>query len=157
LLALFARQCKYATEVHSAGLTAAAILTRVIRMDKGIHILVVDDLEALRMSVCTILRHLGFDNISAAQDGQQALDIIRSNRVDLLITDLDMPAMNGIELLHAIRANDSLKHLPVLFLTGEAENHRVLEAARAGVNDYILKPFTVDVLDRKLQKILMAS
>jgi two-component system, chemotaxis family, chemotaxis protein CheY len=122
-------------------------------MNRDMKILVVDDLEAMRLSMCDILAHLGFTNVIAAQDGQQALALVREDRVDFLITDLDMPAMDGIELLRAIRSDDALKHIPVLFLTGEAEKNSVVEAAQAGVNDYLLKPFSLDVLDRKIQKI----
>jgi two-component system chemotaxis response regulator CheY len=116
-------------------------------------ILVADDMETMRMSVCAILHHLGFMNVTVARDGIQALEIIRSDGVEFLITDLDMPNMGGIALLRAIRADDALKSLPVLFLTAEAEESSVIEVAQAGVNDYLLKPFTVDVLERKIQKI----
>lgn len=122
-------------------------------MNKDMKILVVDDLEAMCMSVCDILAHLGFTNVIAAQDGRQALELVREDRVDFLITDLDMPAMDGIELLLAIRSDDALKHIPVLFITGEAEKNRVVEAAQAGVNDYLLKPFSIDVFHQKIQKI----
>jgi two-component system chemotaxis response regulator CheY len=122
-------------------------------MNRDMKILVVDDLEAMRLWMCDILSHLGFTNVIAAQDGQQALEIIREDRVDFIITDLDMPAMDGIELLRAIRSDDALKHLPVLFITGEAEESSVIKVAQAGVNDYLLKPFSLDVLDRKIQKI----
>jgi len=118
-----------------------------------IRILVVDDLEAMRMSVSSILKHLGFACITEAPDGHTALAMLRSDRVDLVITDLDMPGMDGIELLQAVRSDADLKHVPVLFMTGEAEKTRVLEAAQAGVNDYVLKPFTVAVLDQKIRKI----
>ncbi len=122
-------------------------------MNRDMKILVVDDLEAMRLSMCDILSHLGFTNVIAAQDGQQALGIIREDGVDFLITDFDMPNMDGIELLRAIRSEDALKHIPVLFLTAEAEKSSVIEVAQAGVNDYLLKPFSLDVLDRKIQKI----
>jgi len=122
-------------------------------MNRDMKILVVDDLEAMRLWMCDILSHLGFTNVIAAQDGQQALELVREDRVDFLITDLDMPAMDGIELLRAIRSDDALKHLPVLFITGEAEESSVIKVAQAGVNDYLLKPFSLDVLDRKIRKI----
>ncbi|MBM4310624.1 MAG: response regulator [Deltaproteobacteria bacterium] len=122
-------------------------------MIRDISILVVDDLEAMRMSVCSILKHLGFSRVLEAPDGHTALAMIRSNPVGLVITDLDMPGMDGLELLQAVRADAVLKDLPVLFMTGEAEKTRVLEAAQAGVNDYVLKPFTVAVLDQKIRTI----
>jgi two-component system chemotaxis response regulator CheY len=116
-------------------------------------ILVVDDLEAMRLSICDILSHLGFTNVIAAQDGQQALELVREDSVDFLITDLDMPAMDGIELLRTIRSDDALKHLPVLFITGDAEKNSIVAAAQAGVNDYLIKPFSLDMLHQKIQKI----
>lgn len=122
-------------------------------MVKDIRILVVDDLAAMRMSVCSILKHLGFACVAEAPDGHAALALLRSDRVDLVITDLDMPGMDGIELLQAVRSDAALKDLPVLFMTGEAEKTKVLEAAQAGVNDYVLKPFTVAVLDQKIRTI----
>jgi len=122
-------------------------------MNRHIRVLVVDDLAAMRMSVRSVLKHLGITAVVEAPDGYTALDIMRSDRVDLLITDLDMPGMDGIELLQAVRSDAVLQDIPVLFLTGEAEKTRVLEAAQAGVSDYILKPFTVDILECKLQNI----
>jgi two-component system chemotaxis response regulator CheY len=119
-----------------------------------IRILVVDDLEAMRMSVCSILKHLGFNRVLEAPDGHTALDIIRSSPVGLVIADLDMPGMDGIELLQSVRSDAEHSDLPVLFMTGEADKTRVLEAAKAGVNDYVLKPFSVAVLDQKIRKIL---
>ena len=122
-------------------------------MNMDMKILVVDDMEAVRTSVCALLQHFGFANIVEAEDGCQALDIIKSNKIDLLITDLDMPKMNGIELVRAIRSDDSLKALPVLFLTADAEKNSIVEAVQAGVDDYLLKPFTMKVLEQKIRKI----
>lgn len=122
-------------------------------MNMDMRILVVDDLGALRMSVCSILKHLGFKNVVAAEDGFQALEMLASQSVDFLITDLDMPGMDGIELLRAVRADAHLKEVPVLFLTADGEKTRVMEAFRAGVSDYILKPFTIDLLDTKIRSV----
>jgi len=122
-------------------------------MNMDMKILVVDDMEAVRTSVCALLQHFGFANIVEAEDGCQALDIIKSNKIDLLITDLDMPNMDGIELVRAIRSDDSLKALPVLFLTADAEKNSIVEAVQAGVDDYLLKPFTMKVLEQKIRKI----
>jgi len=123
-------------------------------MNRDIRVLVVDDLEAMRMSVCDILRHLGFTNVVQAQDGNQALAMLRSQDVDFLITDLDMPGMDGVALVRALRSDDALKDIPVLFLTGQGEKSRVVEAAQAGVNDYMLKPFTMALLESKIRAIL---
>jgi two-component system chemotaxis response regulator CheY len=122
-------------------------------MNMDMKILVADDMEAVRTSVCALFQHFGFANIVEAGDGCQALDIIKSNKIDLLITDLDMPNMDGIELVRAIRSDDSLKTLPVLFLTADAEKNSIAEAAQAGVDDYLLKPFTMKVLEQKIRKI----
>jgi len=122
-------------------------------MNRDLRILVVDDLEAMRMTVCSILRHLGFVNIAEARDGHQALATLRSQGIDFLITDLDMPGMDGFALLRAVRSDAALKDLPVLFLTGDGEKTRVMEAAQAGVNDYILKPFTMAVFESKIRAI----
>lgn len=122
-------------------------------MFRDIRILVVDDLAAMRMSVCSILKHLGCACVAEAHDGHAALALLRSDPVDLVITDLDMPGMDGIDLLRAVRSDAALKDLPVLFMTGEAEKNRVIEAAQAGVSDYVLKPFTVSVLEKKIRAI----
>ena len=122
-------------------------------MDMNIKILVVDDMETVRNSVCAVLQHLGFKNIAEAPDGRQALDSIKADGADLLITDLDMPNMDGLELLRAIRSDDALKHLPVLFLTADAEKNSIVAAVQSGANDYLLKPFTKDVLEEKIKKI----
>ncbi len=122
-------------------------------MNMDMKILVADDMEAVRTSVCALLQHLGFMNIVEAGDGYQALDIIKSNKIDFLITDLDMPNMNGIELVRAIRSDDFLKALPVLFLTADAEKNSIVAAVQAGVDDYLLKPFTMKVLEQKIRKI----
>jgi len=122
-------------------------------MDMNMKILVADDMEAVRTSVCALLQHFGFTNIVEAGDGDQALDIIRSDGADLLITDLDMPKMDGLELLRAIRSDDALKTLPVLFLTADAEKNSIVDAVQAGADDYIIKPFTADLLEQKIRKI----
>jgi two-component system chemotaxis response regulator CheY len=122
-------------------------------MNMDMKILVADDMEAVRTSVCALLQHFGFTNVSGARDGHHALEIIRSDGVDLLITDLDMPNMDGLELLHAIRSDDVLENLPVLVLTADAEKDSVRKTAQAGANDYIIKPFTMEVLEQKIKNI----
>ena len=123
-------------------------------MNMDIKILVADDLEAMRMSVCSLLQHFGFTNVAEARDGRHALEILRADAVDLLITDLDMPNMDGFSLLQAIRSDTMLKNLPVIVLTADAEKDSVRQAAQAGANDYLVKPFTVDVLEQKIKNVL---
>jgi two-component system chemotaxis response regulator CheY len=122
-------------------------------MNMDMKILVADDMEAVRTSVCTLLEHFGFTNVIGARDGHHALEIIRSDGVDFLITDLDMPNMDGFALLRAIRSDDVLQKLPVLVLTADAEKDSVRKAAQAGANDYIIKPFAVELLEQKIKKI----
>lgn len=122
-------------------------------MSMDIKILVADDMETMRASVCALLQHFGYANVAEARDGYQALDIIRADKVDLLITDLDMPNMDGITLLRAIRSDDALKTLPVIFLTADAEKSTIVNAMQSGADDYLLKPFAMDVLEQKIKKI----
>ena len=122
-------------------------------MNMDMKIIVADDMETMRSSVCALLQHFGFVNVAEARDGYQALDIIRTDGADLLITDLDMPNMDGIALLRAIRSDDALKTLPVLFLTADAEKSSIVKAVQAGADDYLLKPFTMEVLEQKIKKI----
>ncbi len=122
-------------------------------MNMDMKILVADDMEAVRTSICKLLQHFGFTNVAESGDGEKALEIIRTDGADLLITDLDMPNMDGLTLLRAIRSDDALKNLPVLILTADAEKDSVRAAGQAGANDYIVKPFTVELLEQKIKKI----
>ncbi|MCX8043312.1 MAG: chemotaxis response regulator CheY [Desulfobacterota bacterium] len=116
-------------------------------------ILIVDDFPTMRRIIRTTLRQLGFQNILEAGDGAEALEILRSSTIDFVVTDWNMPNMTGLELLKAIRADATLKNTPVLLVTAEAEKENVIQAAQAGVNNYIVKPFTAAVLREKIQKI----
>ncbi len=120
-----------------------------------INILVVDDMSAMRKILKTLLNQLGFKNIDEAEDGKQALEILRKSpgKYGLVITDWNMPNMTGIELVQEIRKDDSLKHLPILMVTAEAKKENVLMAIKAGVNNYIVKPFTAETLKEKIEKI----
>ncbi|WP_460035387.1 chemotaxis response regulator CheY [Methylothermus subterraneus] len=116
-------------------------------------ILVVDDFSTMRRIIKNLLRELGFTNIAEADDGQTALPKLKSGDFDLLITDWNMPGMTGIDLLRAVRADEKLAKLPVLMVTAEARRDQIVAAAQAGVNGYIIKPFTAATLKDKLEKI----
>jgi len=115
--------------------------------------LVVDDFSTMRRIVRNLLKELGFVNVQEAEDGVQALNKLRSEAFDFVVSDWNMPNMTGIELLRAIRADIKLKHLPVLMVTAEAKRENIIEAAQAGASGYVVKPFTAATLDEKLKKI----
>lgn len=121
--------------------------------DKNMKFLVVDDFSTMRRIVRNLLKELGFSNVDEAEDGQVALHKLKSSQFDFVVTDWNMPNMTGIELLRAIRADPSLKHLPVLMITAEAKKENIVEAAQAGASGYVVKPFTAATLDEKLGKI----
>ena len=125
------------------------------RLDKNMKILVVDDFSTMRRIVRNLLVELGFSNplIQEADDGENALVMLRTMPFDLVVTDWNMPNMTGIDLLRAIRAEAALKGLPVLMVTAENNRDQIIAAAQAGVNGYIVKPFTAVTLKEKLTKI----
>ncbi|MGC8466796.1 MAG: chemotaxis response regulator CheY [Acidithiobacillus sp.] len=123
------------------------------QVDKGIQILVVDDFSTMRRIIRNLLRELGFTNFDEAEDGVQALQKLRLRRFDLVVSDWNMPNMQGIDLLRAIRADPVLRHTPVLMVTAEAKRENILEAAQAGVNGYIVKPFNAETLREKLDAV----
>jgi two-component system chemotaxis response regulator CheY len=116
-------------------------------------ILVVDDFSTMRRIIKNLLKDLGFTNVQEADDGSTALPMLQQGDFDFVVTDWNMPGMQGIDLLRAIRADDSLKHLPVLMVTAEAKKEQIVAAAQAGVNGYVVKPFTAATLKEKLDKI----
>jgi len=116
-------------------------------------ILVVDDFSTMRRIIKNLLRDLGFTNTHEADDGNTALPMLQTGNFDFLITDWNMPGMQGIDLLKAVRADDKLKTIPVLMVTAESKREQIIEAAQAGVNGYIVKPFTAATLNEKLEKI----
>lgn len=122
-------------------------------MDKKMRILVVDDFSTMRRIVRNLLSDLGFDNIVEAEDGAPALQIMKSEQIDFVVTDWNMPGMTGIDLLKAIRAEPRCAKVPVLMVTAEARRDQILEAAQAGVNGYVIKPFNAATLKEKLDKI----
>ena len=122
-------------------------------MNKTMRILIVDDFSTMRRIVKNLLADLGFTNTAEAEDGGAAIAMLRQGGFDFVVTDWNMPGVNGIELLRMIRADEKLKTLPVLMVTAEAKREQIIEAAQAGVNGYIIKPFTAATLQEKLNKI----
>lgn len=122
-------------------------------MDKNMKILIVDDFSTMRRIIKNLLRDLGFTNTDEADDGNTALPMLQSTKFDFLVTDWNMPGMTGIELLKAVRADEKLNGLPVLMVTAEAKREQIIEAAQAGVNGYVVKPFTAAALKDKIDKI----
>ncbi|MFP5344896.1 MAG: chemotaxis response regulator CheY [Gammaproteobacteria bacterium] len=122
-------------------------------MDKNMKILIVDDFSTMRRIIKNLLRDLGFNNTSEADDGNTALPMLQNGDFDFLVTDWNMPGMQGIDLLRAVRADAKLARLPVLMVTAEAKRDQIVEAAQAGVNGYVVKPFTAVTLKEKIDKI----
>jgi two-component system, chemotaxis family, chemotaxis protein CheY len=122
-------------------------------LDKNMKILIVDDFSTMRRIIKNLLRDLGFTNTDEADDGQSALPMLQTGRFDFLVTDWNMPGMTGIDLLKAVRAESKIATLPVLMVTAEAKREQIIEAAQAGVNGYVVKPFTAAVLKEKIEKI----
>jgi two-component system chemotaxis response regulator CheY len=116
-------------------------------------ILIVDDFSTMRRIIKNLLRDLGFSNTYEADDGNTALPMLKEGDFEFVVTDWNMPIMQGIDLLKEIRKDPELKHLPVLMVTAEAKRDQIIEAAQAGVNGYIVKPFTAGTLKEKLDKV----
>jgi two-component system chemotaxis response regulator CheY len=117
-------------------------------------VLAVDDFPTMRRIVKTLLRQLGYNNVAEAEDGQVALAKLKQEKFDLVLLDWNMPRMTGLELLKVIRADDNLQNTPVVMITAEGRKEDVLEAVKAGVNNFIVKPFTAETLEEKLNKVL---
>jgi len=124
-----------------------------VDLNKDMKILVVDDFSTMRRIIKNLLRDLGFTNTDEADDGNTALPMLKTGKYDFLVTDWNMPGMTGIDLLKTVRADDDLKSLPVLMVTAEAKRDQIVAAAQAGVNGYVVKPFTAAVLKEKIEKI----
>jgi two-component system, chemotaxis family, chemotaxis protein CheY len=122
-------------------------------VNTNLKFLVVDDFSTMRRIVRNLLKELGFTNVDEAEDGVAAMQKLKGGGFEFVVSDWNMPNMTGIELLKAIRADASLKHLPVLMVTAEAKKENIVEAAQAGASGYVVKPFTAGVLDEKLGKI----
>lgn len=122
---------------------------------RDMKILVVDDFPTQRKLIKRTLLALGFENVIEATDGVDALEKLQSDKeVEFVICDWHMPRMMGIDLLRAVRADDKLRRMPFLMVTAETKKENIIEAARAGVSNYIAKPFTVEALQEKIQDIL---
>ena len=125
-------------------------------MSKDMKFLVVDDFSTMRRIIKNVLGDLGYANVTEADDGTTAWPLLQQNHFDFLITDWNMPGMPGLDLLKAVRADDRLAGLPVLMLTAESKREQIAEAAQAGVNGYVIKPFTATTLQEKIEKTLAA-
>ena len=124
--------------------------------DKKIKILIVDDFSTMRKVIINLLKQIGYDNFVEAENGQIALRTLQAQKIDFVISDWNMPVMSGLELLKAVRADEDLKKTPFLMVTAEALKENVVEAVKAGVNNYIVKPFTAEILEEKIKKIIDA-
>ena len=121
--------------------------------DSKLKFLVVDDFSTMRRIVRNLLKELGYTNVDEAEDGAMGLSKLRSEKYDFVVSDWNMPNMNGLDMLKAIRADENLRHLPVLMVTAEAKKENIIAAAQAGASGYVVKPFTAATLDEKLSKI----
>ena len=122
-------------------------------MDLSMTVLVVDDFATMRRILKNIFRQIGIENIIEADDGTTALEALKKNKIDLIVSDWNMPKMTGLELLKTVRASDEHKHIPFLMVTAEAQKQNVLDAVQAGVSNYVVKPFTAEQISDKLDKI----
>lgn len=122
--------------------------------DKNMKVLVVDDFSTMRRIVKNLLRQNGYTNIEEAEDGEQAYSKLQGGGFGFVVSDWNMPNMDGLELLKKVRSDPALKDLPILMVTAEAEKDKVITAIQAGVNNYIVKPFSGEVLKEKMDKII---
>lgn len=122
-------------------------------MDFGMKVLVVDDFATMRRIVRNILKQLGFTNIVEADDGTTALEIMKTDKIDLVLCDWNMPKVSGLDLLKQMKADSDLKNIPFLMITAEAQKQNIIEAVKTGVSNYIVKPFTADTIAEKLKKV----
>jgi len=126
-------------------------------LDQNMKILVIDDFSTMRKIVKGILRQLNFNNIVEADDGTTGLNVLQNEQVDFIICDWNMPKMTGLELLNVVRADDALKDIPFLMVTAESRQENIVEAVKVGANDYVVKPFTAEILDKKIKQIFSKS
>jgi two-component system chemotaxis response regulator CheY len=122
-------------------------------VDKNIKILVVDDFPTMRRIIRNLLKELGFANVEEAEDGAAGLEKVKDGSFEFVVSDWNMPNMDGLTMLQGIRANAATAKLPVLMVTAEAKKENIIAAAQAGANGYVVKPFTAATLDEKITKI----
>ena len=122
-------------------------------MDLNMKVLVVDDFATMRRILKNILKQIGFSNINEVENGKEALKELKSGDYDLVLCDWNMPEMTGIELLSQVRAEEQLKDLPFVMVTAEAQKDNIIDAVKAGVTSYVVKPFTAETIDAKLRKV----
>jgi len=122
-------------------------------MDLNMNVLVVDDFATMRRILKAILRQIGFTNITEADDGNTALVELQKGKVGLILCDWNMPEMSGLDLLMAVRSNEGLKDIPFVMVTAETKKENIIEAVKAGVSSYIVKPFTAETIGEKLKKV----
>ena len=122
--------------------------------NSDLKFLIVDDFSTMRRIVRGLLKEIGYNNAEEAEDGSVALNMLKNGKFDFVVSDINMPVMNGFELLAAIKKDDTLKHLPVLMVTAEARKEDIVRAAKDGAAGYIVKPFTKATLEEKVQKIM---
>ncbi len=123
-------------------------------LDQNMKVLVVDDFPTMRRIIKNLLKEIGYENVDEAEDGTDAFDKLKGGGFDFVVSDWNMPNMTGLDLLKAVRAEASVKDTPFLMVTAEAAKENIVSAVEAGVNNYIVKPFTAAVLREKIDKIL---
>jgi two-component system, chemotaxis family, chemotaxis protein CheY len=119
-------------------------------LNTDMEVLIVDDASAMRRIMRGLLKELGFKKMREAENGKSAMEKLKEKKADFVVSDWNMPVMTGIDLLKAIRADDELKATPVLMITAEMNQENIIEAVQAGVNNYIVKPFSAQTLEQKL-------
>ena len=122
-------------------------------MDLNMKVLIVDDFSTMRKILRNVLKQMGFTNMIEADNGKTALKVLKKESFDLILCDWNMPEMSGLELLKKVRSDDDLKSIPFIMATAEAQQDNILEAVKAGVTNYIVKPFTAETVKEKLTKI----
>ena len=122
-------------------------------MDLNMNILIVDDFATMRRILRNVLKQVGFSSIKEADDGKTALKELKKEKYDLVLCDWNMPEMSGLELLKEVRSDDELKDMPFVMVTAEAQKDNILEAVKAGVSNYVVKPFTAETIGEKLKKV----
>ncbi len=122
-------------------------------MNTNMKILIVDDFATMRRIIKGALKQLGFKNIIEAEDGSDAITLLKKEKVDLILSDWNMPKMSGLEFLKEVRSNESLKQTPFIMVTAEGQKDSVVDAIKSGVTNYIIKPFTPEILGEKLKKV----